>query len=665
VSAVLSGWFHCVLYYVNVNTLSLLCRAVPKFEKKKTWKEVILDGVANRDGYIPGRHSLYFGSQKIYALHSHSATFAPFAEFSTDAHDVCPEDRMHEVTKKIEWDEAVRDKTGEKMRALKSNRDKAALEHVDKVQKKSLYTRLKKNILDMSRRLIKYNKHSGAGEEELAGKSQHSSNHNNRLYNASMAESYVTSDSCEGSLKIIDSMLDTDGGSVPTVVGKGTEMDMLLDPKFTEQMKVAKARKKHILDSDLKREVVKHMSAKSAVTPAIMQPYYDDHKCKLLAVILIKLYGINMLFDCTVIVHCLCTVVDSPLKPSLSQPVNMDSHNDVADTGRHLVSSRPQGSTYSPWVTTTYNARNPPQRPRSPELTEMLVQGIMSTPDIVNANTGPEIGPTGSMVEVRRARRLGFETPTNSQHPSPTLLKNHGDFQSQNRLGNALENSVIDSKVYGNVVGKVIVEDCSYADSREAGDVVGCENAQFAQLDDTLNGALNVSEVNERPSTVSASAHMRYGPVHERPKQRETHIYHQAHNYFPQRSVALSMIRRHPQPVSMNDVDLQRVQDQEREAAAMESPPAMRYTDKGDKKAYIAYHKKRDSSRQQSTPYLPGNSMSTDYGGLDGQHTSSGIFHPVHDEKFTRRDHHSNGVTMTPAEFKHYTIGKYTICHTW
>jgi hypothetical protein len=260
---------------------------VAKFEKKKTWKEVILDGIANRDGYIPMRHSNYFGSQKIYALHSHPATFAPFKEFSTNTHDICPEDRMHEVMQRIEYEEAVKDSTGEKMRALKSKKDQAALAHVDKVQKKSLYTRLKSNILDMSRRLIKYNKQPDPGEEEeLAGGKSRQARDGQRFAQASMAESYRTSDTYDGSLKIVDSMQNLDG-SVPTVTGKGTAMDLFLDPRVTQQMKVAKARKKHLQDDSLKAEVVKHMAAKSAVTPAIMEPYYDDHKCKQMPILLL------------------------------------------------------------------------------------------------------------------------------------------------------------------------------------------------------------------------------------------------------------------------------------------------------------------------------------------------------------------------------------------
>lgn len=277
-----------------------------------------MDGKVNRDGYIPGRHSMYFGSHKIFALRSIKETFEPFKEFSTDAHDVCPEDRMHEIMAKIEWDEAVEDKTGAKMRALKGKKEQSLL-----VQKNSMYTRLKKNILDMSRRLIRYNKQPDGytGEEELGGHSHlHSqSGHKPRYPNASMAESFVTSDTYDhdGSLKIVDSMLwsgvegdgDGDGGSVfLSVKNKGTAMDQFLDPKITQNMKVAKARKKHLKDSSLKKEVLRHMSQKSAVTPVIMQPYYDDHKRKYLFRMLSALYVFILCFCyffICVIVWCL------------------------------------------------------------------------------------------------------------------------------------------------------------------------------------------------------------------------------------------------------------------------------------------------------------------------------------------------------------------------
>jgi hypothetical protein len=84
--------------------------------------------------------------------------------------------------------------------------------------------------------------------------------------------------------------------------------------------------------------------------------------------------------------------------------------------------------------------------------------------------------------------------------------------------------------------------------------------------------------------------------------------------------------------------------------------------DKKDKKAYIAYHRKHD--RPASANYLPENSMSTaNAGTLEGRFTTSSSHHPFHDEKYHRRDHHSNGLTMTPTEFKHYTIGEFA--HLW
>ena len=57
---------------------------------------------------------------------------------------------MVEVAREIEWAEAVADKTGHKMRLLKDRSDQEALDHIDQIQKKSIYTRLKKNLLDMS-----------------------------------------------------------------------------------------------------------------------------------------------------------------------------------------------------------------------------------------------------------------------------------------------------------------------------------------------------------------------------------------------------------------------------------------------------------------------------------------------------------------------------------
>lgn len=375
--------------------------------------------------------------------------------------------------------------------------------------------------------------------------------------------------------------------------------------------------------------------------------------------------------------YCLVFVADSPLKPSLSQPNRPYPENNSTAAGRHLVTSRPQGAAYSPWVESSYSKFHPAQKPQAPELTELLVQSLMSTPGIVNANPSPT-HESGS--EFRRTRRLlaaGLGATANSSatgNSKPYSLDHGSNVMSMSKvMGNTLVNTaVIDPNVYGEVTAKPIAEDCSYTDSRQ-----NEEEEEEHELDQLCHesgqeGSQGQDLEMQVGDTLEPPAHMRYNTVHERPKTHETHIYHQDHNYFPQRSMALSLIRRKVETVGPNHTDLMEFAERQHTAKAMQSPPKIRYSDADDRKAYVSYHMKlrgHDNQfshgvRPASAPYLPASSMTTADNASDGmvhERPTASCSHrplPVHEDKYMRRDHHSNGVTMTPNEFKHYTIGK-------